>query len=112
MTTLQLQELVRLAELGKNGVEIGAAIGMNPKSVYPWLKKLGIKPPGRHGPVCKAQYAVYNGRDELLACGTAPECAKAMGCRVQTTYRGAMKTRKGEGKFRFYYRIDGEGEDD
>lgn len=112
MTTLQLRELKRLAELGKNGVEIGAAIGMNPKAVYPWLKKLGIKPPGNYGPGHRAVYAVYNERDELLACGTSDECAKAMGCRVQTIYRGAMKTRKGEGKFRFYYRIDGEGEDD
>lgn len=112
MTTLQLRELKRLAELGKNGVEIGAAIGMNPKAVYPGLKKLGIRPPGNYGPERKAVYAVYNHKDELLACGTADECAKAMGCRVQTVYRGAMKTRKGEGKFRFYYRIDGEGEDD
>ena len=112
MTTLQLRELVRLAELGKNGVEIGAELGMSSKTVYGWMKKLGIKPPGRHGPVCKAQYAVYNDRDELLACGTASECARAMGCRVQTIYRGAMKTRRGGGILRFYYRIDGEGGDD
>lgn len=113
MTTLQLRELKRLAELGKNGVEIGTAIGMNPKTVYPWLKKLGIRPPGNYGPERKAVYAVYNHKDELLACGTADECAKAMGCRIQTIYRGAMHTRRGRAQFRFYYRIDqnGEGED-
>jgi len=114
MTTLQLRELKRLNKEGVSGLEISRRLGVPSCTVYKWLHRLGLPTPSQKetGPGHTAIYAVYNHKDELLACGTSDECAKAMGCRVQTIYRGAMKTRKGEGKFRFYYRIDGEGEDD
>lgn len=104
MTTLDVKKLREMHEAGATTQEIAKGINQSITVVYDWMKKLGLKASGKHSRHRRNIYSVYDENDNLLAVGTAEECADMLGYKVQTIYRGVMVTKKGKAKERLYYK--------
>ena len=104
MTTLDVKKLREMHAAGATTQEIAKGINQSITVVYNWMKKLSLKAPKKHSQHRNTIYSVYDENDNLLATGTAKECADMLGYKVQTIYRGVMVTKKGKAKERFYYK--------
>lgn len=109
MTTLKLKKIQEMYSAGATTKEIAESIGVERHTVYRWMHKIGICPENRHSKHRKSIYSVYDENDNLIATGSADECAKILGCREDSIYRGVMVTRRGIAKKRFFYSM---GKDD
>lgn len=77
VTTSMAREIARLASLGLNDDQIGGRIGVSPYTARIYRKQAGIAPAGRSKVTI---YTVWDAKtDEVLACGTAAECAAKLG---------------------------------
>ena len=76
MTTLQLRRLRAYNAAGWNDCQIADELGLTVGTVYYWLR----------------DYTVYDRHGNVAAFGTARECARALGVKVETIYRLASRS--------------------
>lgn len=108
-TIKQVEAMKRLHAEGKNNREIAKVLGLSGEIVGYWLRKSGLKSTWIHAQ--HETYAVYK-RDELVAVGTADECAAMMGIKTASFWSNMSRSkRKGESKRQRYQYITLERED-
>lgn len=94
MTTKALAEIKRLNQAGKNDAEVADLLGISMCVARYWRRQEGL-PPARHHRHAK-EYAVYDGKtEELVALGTARECAAALNTTVNTFRTLISKAKRG-----------------
>lgn len=94
ITTSQLKKLKELAQNHNlTQKQVADAVGVGVGSVEYWKLKLGIKC-GRRGPVPSADYTVYDRKGQVVAFGTARECAEAMGIKIGSFYSYVTRYRR------------------
>lgn len=92
MTTKTLEKIRELHSKGLNDRQISVEIGMCEASVWYWRKKLGLTANRTFEP--KAFYVIYDRKDNVLATGSASECAEALGIQIDSVYRMAHRAKK------------------
>lgn len=105
MTTKKLEEIRRRNAAGENDQVIAEALNVPVYMVHYWRRKLGLPIRWAKRPKHTKQviYTVWNAKtDELLACGTARECAGRMGYKNAETFI-QMVCRSLQGKTKKYY---------
>lgn len=111
LTPEQLSLMDKLYHDGLIDKEVAAAVGCKPKQVFEWRWRKRLKANGQGGNAVLKQFAVYLDKtDELLAVGTAAECAKAIGWSVRDFF--TVKSRVKYGKNKKYVFMDVEESDD
>ena len=98
MTINELNAIVRLNAEGKSDREVAEETGIPVKTVR-WARRYyklrynkGHKPPLKY-------YTVWNMKtDEMVASGTAQECAAIMGRSIADFYTMVMRVRKGKNR--------------
>ena len=111
MTPEQLSLMDKLYRDGLIDKEVAAAVGCTPKQVFEWRWRKRLKANGRGGPAVLKQFAVYMDKtDELLAVGTAAECAKAIGWSVRDFF--TIKSRVKAGRNKKYVFVPVEDDDE
>lgn len=110
MTTKTLLEIRRLHGQGLSDTEIAKRLGLHVAWATIWRQNLGLKRNTRPGGRPRKLYFVWRERDdELVACGTARECAMKMGIKLGSFYSEVSRSRAGK---RSYYKILVEGMND
>lgn len=103
MTTKMLMEIKRLHAEGLTDGGIAEKIGYSRETAKKWRKYLGLPINSKPGGKPYKIYFVWRQKDdELMAFGTARECAKMMGIKLGSFYSEVSRTGKGERK---YYKI-------
>ena len=89
MTIKKLEEIRRRNAAGENDTIIAEALGIGHGLVTYWRRKLGLPVVGSWRPKTRQViYTVWSAKtDELLACGTAQECANLLGYQSIETFR-------------------------
>lgn len=95
ITTKTLAEIKRLNQEGKNDAEVADLLGMPVSTVRWWRTRQGLpKVKGYHRGV--KQYAVHDGKtEELVALGTAKECAAALGIDLGSFRKSMFEAKRG-----------------
>lgn len=97
VTTKQLEMIKRIAQdPGLTQKQIADAVGVGIGSVEYWKSKFGIKC-GRKGQVPSADYTVYNRKGQVVAFGSAKECAETLGIKLESFYTNVTRL-KGTGR--------------
>ena len=112
MTTKTFRRMRALYDMGRTDTQIAMELKVSLASVTNWRLREGLprnlKPGGRP----RKLYFVWREKtDELVACGTARECARDMGIQLPSFYSEVSRTRSGK---HTYYKImveDLRGED-
>lgn len=101
MTTKLLNEIRRRNEAGQNDTIIAEALGIKTCMVNEWRNKMGL-PKRDDKRRSSTLYTVWDANsDELLACGTAEECAHYMGYKGKDGFL-SMVSRATHGKQKKY----------
>lgn len=98
MTGNEFNAIVQLNAYGASDREIAEETGI-PVNTVRWVRRYyglcynkGHKPPSRY-------YTVWNAKtDELIACGTAEECATVMGRSIADFHTMVSRVRSGKNK--------------
>ena len=99
MTPEQLSLMDKLYRDGLIDKEVAAVVGSTPKQVYGWRNRMGYPANGQGGNAVLKQFAVYIAKtDELLAVGTAAECAHAIGWSVRDFFTVKSRAKSGKNK--------------
>ena len=105
MTPDQLSLMDKLYHDGLIDKDVAAAVGCKPKQVFDWRWRKRYRANGQGGPAVLKQFAVYIAKtDELMAVGTAAECAHAIGWSVRDFF--TVKSRVKSGKNKKYVFVD------
>lgn len=98
MTTKQLQRLKALYAEGWNDLQIAEELGITRGQVMYWRKgKLGL--PARNRRRKSKEYTIFDRAGNVVALGTAEECAHALGIKIESVYRMVwVSEKKGDGK--------------
>lgn len=103
MTTKTLLEIRRLHGQGLSDTEIAKRLGHHVAWATIWRQNLGLKRNTRPGGRPRNLYFVWREKtDELVAYGTARECARKMGIQLPSFYSEVSRTRSGK---HTYYKI-------
>lgn len=94
MTTLILRSIRELHGKGLTNTEICRQTGLSPGVVSTWLRNMGLKRNGTER-TATARYCIYGPDGEFWTQGTAAECAKYLGVKVNTIYHAANRTKHG-----------------
>lgn len=87
MTTLMLRKLRELNSQGLNDRQVGEILGLSGKTIGAWRRRLKIEATYTVQKNPYVIYYIYDGKTtQLLAFGSAEECARTLGLRVQTIY--------------------------
>ena len=90
MTTLQLRRLRAYNAAGWNDCQIADELGLTVGTVYYWRRlKLGLPAHRDASHKRLRDYTVYDRHGNVAAFGTARECARALGVKVETISRSA-----------------------
>ena len=93
MTTLQLRRLRARNAEGWNDREIADELGLKVSTVNYWRRsKLGLPAIRRTGRGKLQDYTVYDRHGNVAAFGTARECARTLGVKVETIYSLASRS--------------------
>lgn len=93
MTTLQLRRLRAYNAAGWNDCQIADELGLTVGTVYYWRRlKLGLPAHRDASHKRLRDYTVYDRHGNVAAFGTARECARALGVKVETIYRLASRS--------------------
>ena len=93
MTTLQLRRLRAYNVAGWNDFQIADELGLTVGTVYYWRRlKLGLPAHRDASHKRLRDYTVYDRHGNVAAFGTARECARALGVKVETIYRLASRS--------------------
>lgn len=93
MTTLQLRRLRARNAEGWNDRQIADELGLKVGMVYYWRRlKLGLPAHRGASPRRLRDYTVYDRHGNVAAFGTARECARTLGVKVETIYSLASRS--------------------
>ena len=105
MTPEQLSLMDKLYWDGLFDRQVAEIVQCTPKQVYSWRNRMEYPANGQGGNAVLKQFAVYLDKtDELLAVGTAAECAHAIGWSVRDFF--TIKSRVKSGKNKKYVFVD------
>ena len=105
MTPEQLSLMDKLYWDGLFDRQVAEIVQCTPKQVYSWRNRMGYPANGQGGNAVLKQFAVYIAKtDELLAVGTAAECAHAIGWSVRDFF--TVKSRVKSGRNKKYVFVD------
>lgn len=79
MTTHDFLRMKKLWEKGYTAGMIAEEIGISKGVASKWLRYIGINTDDRSRRRKKAEYTVYNRKDEVVAFGDAETCARTLG---------------------------------
>ena len=97
LTTGGLKKIKELAAEGLNDRHIAERLGVCKDTVMLWRHKMGVKAAGTYD--SRQYYTIYDRNDRIRAHGSAKECAKALGIKVDSVYRMANRSKKnGDGR--------------
>ena len=110
--TLKLGDIRALHAKGLVDREIAERLGCSISTVCAHRRRMGLPPAGRR--VTRKYYTVYRRRtDELLAYGTAKECAQQLGIRLDSFYCAVSRTpNRGKTKYEIFVDQDTDEDDD
>ena len=90
-STINPEDVRSLRAKNLNDREIAQRLGCSISTVYKQRKRMGLPPAGRR--VTRKYYTVYRRKtDEILAYGTAKECAQQLGIRLDSFYCTVSRT--------------------
>lgn len=111
LTPDQLTLIAKLYHDGLIDKEVAAIVGCTHKQVFEWRWRKRYRANGRGGNAVLKQFAVYLAKtDEILAVGTAAECAHAIGWSVGDFF--TIKSRVKSGKNKKYEIVDVEDDNE
>lgn len=98
MTTKQIQRLKALYAEGWNDIQIAEELGIKTGQVFYWRKgKLGL--PARNRRRKSKEYTIFDRTGNVVAIGTAEECARTLGIKIESVYRMAgLSAKEGDGR--------------
>lgn len=100
MTTLLLKEILAHYDAGQNYTEIAQALKIPVNTAWRWCHKFGRPArPQRQDPRPQKMYYVYlRATDQLIAAGSARECANRMGVQLSSFYSIVSRSNHGVNK--------------
>ena len=107
MTTKTFRRMRALYDMGRTDTQIAMELKVSLASVTNWRLREGLPRNLKPGGCPRKLYFVYRAAtDELLAMGTALECARGLGISRDSFYSAVSRDRHGK---RFGYKIIAEG---
>ena len=98
ITTLELRRILRETRAGTDYRTIASNLSRNPSVVLEVIRRYGGNPVlrSRCGRPAWKDYTVYDSKsEEVLAYGTAKECARKLGIKQATFYQYMSRQRRG-----------------
>lgn len=92
MTISEKNAIINLYQHGMAVKDIHADTGINVNTIYTVLHTAGIKL--RHDYPRMKYYVVYDRKDNVIAQGSAKECAATLGIKVNSFYRRVVRQRE------------------
>ena len=105
MTTATVKEILAHYDAGKNYTEIARALGLSVKTVWRWCHEYDrpARPQMTGNRPQKLYYVYLRATDQLVAVGSARECADRMGINLLSFYSAVSRTNQGKNKkYEFY----------
>lgn len=97
VTTLEERRFLELYNLGLTDREVGKRVGRPNSTIACWRKRNDLPPNGEYIGRPHKLYTIYKkNSDELLAFGSAKECADRLGMKIDSFYSAVTRARKGQ----------------